>query len=103
MSVIKPKLKSHSVLIGNTGDIKHVVYMNKNIYNGTPKDWATNEIVYNMIMSIYKKNGEKPDVLLRKEDMKDSNCPEIRFMKEVGNYRMVWEDKTYKLFVPKTK
>ncbi len=54
-------------------------------------------------MSIYKKNGEKPDVLLRKEDMKDCNCPEMRFMKEVGKYKMVLEDKTYKLFVPETK
>lgn len=103
MSVIKPKLKSHSVLIGNTGDIKHVVHMYKNVYNGWPKDWGTNESVYKSIISTYKKNKEKPDVLLRKEDMKDSNCPEIRFMKEVGKYKMVLEDKTYKLFVPETK
>ena len=77
--------------------------MYKNVYNGWPKDWGTNESVYKSIISTYKKNKEKPDVLLRKEDMKDCNCPEMRFMKEVGNYRMVWEDKTYKLFVPETK
>ena len=74
--------------------------MDKTLYNNAPQPWNSKTNIYNTVISTYKKTKEKPDVLLRKSDMQDKDCPEIRFMKEVGGYSKKWENEKYTLFSP---
>ncbi|MBR6368367.1 MAG: glycosyltransferase family 39 protein [Bacteroidaceae bacterium] len=97
---VKPLLNESTLLIGNNCDLMLAVSMEKVLYNNSPKNWGTNRTVYNSIISTYEKTKEKPDVLLRKSDMQDKDCPEIKFMKEVGGYSKKWENEKYTMFSP---
>ena len=98
--IIKPYLKSKSLMIGRISDLMLSVVLGKTLYNNRPKIWGTNTSVYNNAMEVYKRKHEKPDVLLSKESLKCSACPELRFMKDIGGYRKVWEDEEYELYSP---
>jgi len=93
-------LSQKTILIGSKWDLMLAVSMEKVLYNNSPKNWGTNRTVYNSIISTYVKTKEKPDVLLRKSDMQDKDCPEIKFMKEVGGYSKKWENEKYTMFSP---
>ncbi len=97
---VKPLLHESTLLIGNNCDLMLAVSMEKVLYNNSPKNWGTNKTVYNAIISTYEKTKEKPDVLLRKGDMQDIDCPEVKFMKVVGGYSKKWENEKYALFSP---
>lgn len=97
---VKPLLSQKTILIGSKWDLMLAVSMEKVLYNNSPKNWGTNKTVYNSIISTYEKTKEKPDVLLRKSDMQDKNCPEIKFMKKVGGYSKKWENEKYTMFSP---
>ena len=97
---IKPYLKSKSLMISRISDLMLSVVLGKNLYNNRPKIWGTSTSVYENAMEVYKRKHEKPDVLLSKESLKCSACPELRFMKDIGGYKKVWEDGEYELYSP---
>ncbi len=97
---VKPLLSQKTILIGSKWDLMLAVSMEKVLYNNSPKNWGTNRTVYNSIISTYEKTKEKPDVLLRKSDMQDKDCPEVEFMKVVGGYSKKWENEKYTMFSP---
>ena len=100
MANVKPLLNEKTILIGNVNDLMVGHIMGKTLYNNSPKSWGTNDGVYNNIIATYNKTKEKPDVFLRKKDMLDNGCPEMRFMNVVGGYEKKWEDEGYVLFSP---
>jgi len=98
--IIKPYLRSKSLMISRVPDLMLSVVLGKTLYNNRPKIWGTNSSVYKNAMEVYKRKNEKPDVLLSREFLKSSACPEVRFMNDIGGYRKVWEDEEYELYSP---
>lgn len=80
------------MMISRISDLMLSVVLGKNLYNNRPKIWGTSTSVYENAMEVYKRKHEKPDVLLSKESLKCPVCPELRFLKDIGGYKKVWED-----------
>ncbi len=97
---IKPLCERKTVLVSHFSDLLGAYIIEKNLYNNTPYPWNSKKHIYKTIISTYEKTKEKPDVLLRKGDMQDIDCPEVKFMKVVGGYSKKWENEKYTLFSP---